>query len=451
MQITKSIFIQRALLGVFWVLGTVGFICDEVIPGLESLRSYINLGCDAILVLLGLMSLRHRADLLTIGSLLLIAITSSLVFNRLPLMFTVNGLRVFIGALFCYPIFRYFMDEPTRRARFIKSFDKNLEIFLWLQVPCIGFQFVVYGAGDHGGGSLGNWYSGAISMMIYLISFYLLKKRINPRHFMSSIFTNYKYVLLLTPTFLNETKISFVLLVLYFILLVPIDKRMLKRALFIVPVMSLLFGVGYMTYKMTYQGEVSNKSSATVSPDDVDIFSEEYLTEYVFSDLENAEEGVEWSLDNNESGLADIGRVTKFLLLPMFEEDDPGHIPLGFGVGHFKGGTKMNHSEFFEHYEWYLMGTIPYFIHIYLQLGIVGVLWFIVFLVSLFVRHPDGCTKRDLNLQLFLAAFIGIILFYAESLREPIICILVYGLAACAWLPDEVKDPEPETIDLKNG
>ena len=97
------------------------------------------------------------------------------------------------------------------------------------------------------------------------------------------------------------------------------------------------------------------------------------------------------------------------------------------------------------------MGTIPYFIHIYLQLGIVGVLWFIVFLVSLFVRHPDGCTKRDLNLQLFLAAFIGIILFYAESLREPIICILVYGLAACAWLPDEVKDPEPETIDLKNG
>lgn len=451
MQITKSIFIQRALLGVFWVLGTVGFICDEVIPGLESLRSYINLGCDAILVLLGLMSLRHRADLLTIGSLLLIAITSSLVFNRLPLMFTVNGLRVFIGALFCYPIFRYFMDEPTRRARFIKSFDKNLEIFLWLQVPCIGFQFVVYGAGDHGGGSLGNWYSGAISMMIYLISFYLLKKRINPRHFMSSIFTNYKYVLLLTPTFLNETKISFVLLVLYFILMVPIDKRMLKRALFIVPVMSLLFGVGYMTYKMTYQGEVSNKSSATVSPDDVDIFSEEYLTEYVFSDLENAEEGVEWSLDNNESGLADIGRVTKFLLLPMFEEDDPGHIPLGFGVGHFKGGTKMNHSEFFEHYEWYLMGTIPYFIHIYLQLGIVGVLWFIVFLVSLFVRHPDGCTKRDLNLQLFLAAFIGIILFYAESLREPIICILVYGLAACAWLPDEVKDPEPETIDLKNG
>lgn len=444
MRITKSILIQRALLGVFWVLGTTGFICDELIPGLESLRTYINLGCDAVLVLLGLMSLRHRSDLLTIGSLLLIAITSSLVFNRLPLMFTVNGLRVFIGALFCYPIFRYFMDEPTRRARFIKSFDKNLEIFLWLQVPCIGFQFVLYGAGDHGGGSLGNWYSGAISMMIYLISFYLLKKRINPRHFMSSIFTNYKYVLLLIPTFFNETKISFVLLVLYFILLVPIDKRMLKRALFIVPVMSLLFGVGYMTYKMTYQGEVNNKSSATVSPEDVDIFSEEYLTEYVFSDLENAEEGVEWSLDNNESGLADIGRVTKFLLLPMFEEDDPGHIPLGFGVGHFKGGTKMDHSEFFQHYEWYLMGTMPYLIHIYLQLGAIGVIWFFVFLVSLFIRHPVGCSVRDLNMQLFLALLIGINLFYIETLREPLFCIVLYGLLAMAWLPDSDSDVSTE-------
>ncbi len=115
MQVTKSILIQRALLGVFWVLGTVGFVCDELIPGLESLRSYILLGCDAAIVLLGLLCLRHRADFIFIGCLLLIALASSLVFNRLPVFFTLNGLRVFIGAMFCYPIFRYFMDDPLRR------------------------------------------------------------------------------------------------------------------------------------------------------------------------------------------------------------------------------------------------------------------------------------------------------------------------------------------------
>ena len=112
MQVTKSILIQRALLGVFWVLGTVGFVCDEFIPGLESLRSYILLACDAVLVLLGLMTLRHKADFLFVGSLLFIAFTSSLLMNKLPITMTVNGIRVFIGVMFCYPIFRYFWDDP---------------------------------------------------------------------------------------------------------------------------------------------------------------------------------------------------------------------------------------------------------------------------------------------------------------------------------------------------
>ena len=431
MQLTKPIFIERALLGVFWVLGTIGFIIDEIIPGASSLRSYVLLACDGVLVMLGLMCMRHKADFLYAGSLLLISVVSSLVFNRLPIPFTVNGLRVFVGVMFVYPIFRYFMDSASRREHFVDKLDKHLEIFLWLQVFCIGYQFVLYGADDHGGGSLGNWASGTISMMIYLISFYLMKKHINPRHFMASILTNYKYVLLLTPTFLNETKISFVLLVLYFILLVPIGKRMFTRALIVVPVMSLLFGVGYMTYKMTYTGEVSKTA------DGLDIFSEEYLMEYMFMDVERAEEDATWNMENSESGLADIPRATKFLLLPMFEENEPGHIPMGFGVGHFKGGTKLSHSELYDQYEWYLIGTIPYLIHVYLQLGIVGILWYIAFLVSIFIRHPEGFSKRDLNLQLFLVILIGINFFYIESLRDPVFCIVLYGLVAGSWLLDD--------------
>ena len=438
MKITKSILIERALLGVFWVLATVGFICDEFLPGLESVRTYILLGCDAVLILTGLACLRHRADFISVGSLLLIALTSSLLLNRLPITMTANGMRVFIGIMFSYPIVRYFWDEPRRRARFIRIWDKNLELFLWLQVPCIGYQFIVYTAGDHGGGSLGNWYSGTISMMIYLISFYLIRKRINPRHFVNSILVNYRYVLLLTPTFLNETKISFVLLVLYFILLVPIGKRMFARALIVVPVMSLLFGVGYMTYQMTYTGEVSNTA------DGLDIFSEEYLMEYMFMDVERAEEDATWNMENNEMGLADIPRVTKFLLLPMFEENEPGHIPMGFGVGHFKGGTKLSHSELYDQYEWYLLGTIPYFIHVYLQLGLVGILWYIAFLVSIFVRHPEGFSKRDLNMQLFLAILLGINFFYIESMRDPVFCIVLFGLLAGAWLPDEKATTDDE-------
>lgn len=437
MQVTKSIFIERALIGVFWMLGTIGFICDELIPGLESLRTYILLACDGILALLGLMCLRHRADFVAIGSLLLLCLMSSIILNQLSVTFTVNGMRVFIGAMFCYPIFRYFMDSPQRHDHFVKTLDKHLEAFLWLQVFCIGYQFVIYGADDHGGGSLGNWNTGTISMMIYLISFYLMRKRINPKHFLASILHNYKYILLLTPTFFNETKISFVLLVLYFILLVPIDKRLFLRAVVVAPVMALLFLLGYTTYQLTYKGELK-----TDPVESVDIFSEEYLMEYILSDVESAEEGVEWTVDNTETGYADVPRLTKFLLLPMFEEDNPGHIPFGFGVGHFKGGTKMDYSEFYQQYEWYLMGTIPYIIHIYLQLGAVGVLWFIVFLVSLFIRHPEGFPRRDMNMQLFLAILIGINFFYIETMRDPVFCIVLYGMIAMSWLPREKEDTE---------
>ncbi|MBR4829473.1 MAG: hypothetical protein IKZ92_06705 [Muribaculaceae bacterium] len=435
MQLTKSILIERALIGVFWVLGSVGFICDEFVPGLESLRSYIMLACDAALVLLGLMCLKHRADIIFIVSLLLIALTSSLLLNHLPLAFTANGMRVFIGIMFCYPIFRYFMDEENRREHFIKTFDKHLEVFLWLQVPCIGYQFLLYGADDHGGGSLGNWNSGTVSMMIYLISFYLMRKRIDPKHFMGSIMNNFKYVLLLTPTFFNETKISFALLVIYFVLLLPIDKRLFTRALFITPILSILFLVGYTTYQITYKGDLAGTTAGSA-----DIFSEEYLIEYIFSDIEDAEDAANWSLNESESGMPDVPRLTKFLLLPMFEEDNPGHIPLGFGVGHFKGGTKMSHSELFDYYEWYMLGTIPYLIHIYLQIGIVGLLWYFTYLVSLFVRRPKGCSKRDLNLQLFLLLLIGMNFFYSDSMRDPIFCIVLYGLAAFAWLPDASAD-----------
>lgn len=438
MQVTKSILIERALLGVFWVLGTIGFICDEIIPGLASLRSYVLLACDVTLILLGLACLRHRADILFVGSLTLISIFSSLILNKLSIPFTVNGMRVFIGLMFFYPIFRYFMDDDRRREHFIKTLDKNLEIFLWLQVPCIAFQFILYGADDHGGGTLGNWYSGTVSMMIYLISFYLMRKRIRPKHFVSSVINNFKYVLLLTPTFFNETKISFVLLALYFFLLMPIDKKMFVRAMIVAPVLGLLFFTGYMTYKMTYKGDMPSTAI------DASIFSEEYLTEYMFMDIEEAEEDANWNMENNENGLTDIPRITKFLMLPMFEEEQPGHIPFGFGVGHFKGGTKMDHSEFFDQYDWYLLGTIPYLIHIYLQLGIVGVLWYFAFVISIFIRHPKGYSNRDWNLQLFIALLIAINLFYIEAPRDPVFCFVLYGLIAVAWLPDKAAEETTE-------
>ena len=442
MTVTRPILYEYALMGVFWVLGTIGFVCDEIISPLESLRPYVLLACDALLILLGLACMRHRTDVVLVVTLGVLIIVSSVPFNGLSWKHAFNGGRVFISAMFVYPIFRYFWDNAKRHDHFVKTLDKNLFLFLALQAFCVTYQFFLYGAGDHGGGSLGDLHSGTISMLIYLISFYLLKKNLDHKHFWYSLWENKMYIILLFPTFLNETKVSFVLLLLYFVLLLPIDRRFFIRTVVIAPILAMVFFVGYSVYRVTYQGEFAGTSA-----DNVDIFSEEYLLEYMLMDIENAEEDATWNMENSATGLADLPRATKFLLLAQFEEDHPGHIPLGFGVGHFKGGTKLDHTDFFYEYEWYLVGTIPYLIHIYLQLGLVGVIWFFTFWILMFVRKPDLYQERDWNLHLFIALLIALNLVYIEAMRNPVFCIPLYGLIVAGWHGGCKKKDEDEEID----
>ena len=46
------------------------------------------------------------------------------------------------------PILRYFLGNEIAMTSLCKSLDKQLYIFLWLQVPAVLFQFFVHGAGD---------------------------------------------------------------------------------------------------------------------------------------------------------------------------------------------------------------------------------------------------------------------------------------------------------------
>ena len=41
-------------------------------------------------------------------------------------------------------------------------------------------------------------------------------------------------------------------------------------------------------------------------------------------------------------------------------------------------------------------------------------------------------------MQLFMVILIGINFFYIESMRDPVFCIVMYGIIAGFWLPDAV-------------
>ena len=141
-----------------------------------------------------------------------------------------------------------------RSDEFKASIIKQLNIWLWLQAFCVTEQFIRYGANDHGGGTMGEGASGMVSMMIYLVSFFLITRNWDSSDYFGSLRRNWKYIFLLYPSFLNETKVSFILLAAYFVLLLKYDRKLLLRMTYILPLSVLVFiGLGSLYLNLTRQ------------------------------------------------------------------------------------------------------------------------------------------------------------------------------------------------------
>jgi hypothetical protein len=441
MQIEKSLLYQRILFVAFWIRATFHFFSEEIVPGLSFMKLTVDLLFDGVIVFLGVVALRRKVDIFMLIGFVLVSWFISCEYNNLSFIFFANGLREFISFLFVIPIFRYLFANDFRKERFIKSFDKQLFYFLIIQAICIIWQFLKYKAGDHGGGSLGNYYSGTISMLIYLISFYLMQKRIDTKKYFSSLWDNKIYIILLFPTFLNETKISFVLFILYFVLLLPIDRKLFIRILVFTPVVGLfILFLGYI-YLVSTNGQFE------------DILSGDNLEAYFMSEdtnLAEAEGGAMWEITDN-AGFADVPRATKLLLLPELDDENPGHVITGFGLGHFKGNNTIKNSKFATEYDWLLMGSIPYLFHLIIQLGVVGIIWFILFWIVNVAFVPHGC-KRNTGLQLFLILTMLLILFYNDVFRNSFFGILFFFLIQISWnKKDENKEECTLTEELSKS
>ena len=122
------------------------------------------------------------------------------------------------------------------------------------------------------------------------------------------------------------------------------------------------------------------------------------------------------------------------MYLAVLNEQEPGHVIAGFGVGHFKGGTQIAQSDFAREYDWLLMGSIPYVFHVYIQMGVLGLLLFVCYAIFLAHKRPSG-THRDVNLQLMLLAVALLVCFYNDMLRNLAFCMLFFTLLALSAIP----------------
>lgn len=423
---------QLTLWAVLWVWGTYGFIADDVFRQLQPMRPMLMLTLDAIIALMAFVVVRKMWAWVCIAVFVVLSWLATCVFNHEATMFWVNGMRDFIGMLMVYPIILFVIEDETSRQRFLDTFDRQGLYFIMVQCFCIIVQWFMYGAGDLVGGGYGHYYSGQVSVTIYLISFALIRRRIDYDHFVKSLGENKIYILLLLPTFLNETKVSFVMLGLYFLLLAPIDRKLLMRLMIVVPLLALLTTVGLAVYN--YTTELSQSGTNFNSLEDA-------VAYFVLDDLEKVEGDARWNIENNH-GRADVPRLSKLMYLAVLNEQEPGHVIAGFGVGQFKGGTQMAQSDFAREYDWLLMGSIPYVFHVYIQMGVLGLLMFVCYAVFLAWKRPLG-TQRDVNLQLMLLAVALLVCLYNDMFRNLAFCILFFTLLSSSWtrLPSSSSPP----------
>lgn len=404
--------------GALWVLFCFGFVAEELIPPLEPLRSFVFLLCDIVFLGLGLFTLRSKRDIIVVVTFLVLTVVSSRL-NHLSVVYVVNGARDFFGLLFAIPIICYLL-KSKHRDKFIESFDKQLFVFLVMQAFCLVWQFIRYGANDHGGGSMGNGYSGIVSTLIYIVSFYLVSKRWNFNNYWLNVSNNKVYFLLLLPTFLNETKISFIFLMAYFLLLMRVEWKTVFKVFVSIPLIIVgMVGAGFAYLTITHQ---------TFE----DVFTHSAMDDYMVG--EDPEELIDLAVaiqdeiyDEEDIGLIDIPRFSKLLLVPEALPDSEGGVLLGAGVGQFKGGSVLQLTEYAERWNWLLSGSIPFVFFILIQLGLVGVAW--MFFVLFTALLPRSSTLLGKNIKIFLWLIILLLMFYNDSLRFFPLCFVLFYIA----------------------
>ena len=216
-------------------------------------------------------------------------------------------------------------------------------------------------------------------------------------------------VFLLFPTFLNETKVSFVFCLCYFLLLIKIDAKFILKMVVAIP---LVLVVLFLVYNI-YLSATGNKDDIT----SVDYYTETYLAVDDPEQLMMIGEMLQDGEFEDDSWDVDLPRFTKIMFYPALMESSDNSQLIGAGVSHFKGGTSLAQTNFAEDYQWALTGTVPYSYFVLVQLGYIGIIGFIAYILFYGFKIGQKAPNRMLNIQVLLFVVVSIVLCYNDSFR----------------------------------
>ena len=436
MKTGVPVYISKGALVIYWLMFTFWFL--GVYPFLIQLDSYqlflnvdgnVTIFFEGCYIALGLLLLRNRWDKAVVYGFIAIAFISTVLVNGLPVKEWLNGLRFYAPMVFLLPVVRYAFATRPRREFFMELMDRSLYVFLWLQVPCMLYQLIVYGGWDYGGGSLGFYQSGLISELIYVISFYLMLRRWDySKNYFRNLVNNWILLFLLFPSFLNETKVSLVYIVFYFLLLVPVNRKFVKSMLITLPLLCFMIWLFNYFYMSVYGSRTESGEILTM----------EYFDYYVIGD-EASFDIMELAYENaDDSEDTDFQRGLKWVALPWLMDDHGAESWIwGNGTGILKGHSNDDPSEFAIPYGWLFQGTIMTLYMLILEIGIVGVVWFVFTYVVLF-RKAAG-RRRQKQLVLYLIGLLITVIVYNTSMNYFFFTLVFYYLAYVSLYWEDAK------------
>lgn len=400
---TRKILLNLTLL-ILTISGINGFLIEEGFLNVN--RSVLSLILDIALFIVAISSFQNKKQ---IRQLLLIIISFgiltviSFVLNskELTLIIYLNGLREFIP-YFLFPIIYLNLFQSSQRYNLEKYFNVFIYLFLLLQIPVSIYQYSIYGAGDMVGGTQGSMYSGELTFIVFLATYYLMMQGFDENNILKSFIKKSYLLIFWLPAFIDETKISFILIILFILLLNKLSFANIWKYILVTVALIPILIVFNTIYERTTNLSITQ-----------DILNKDFLVDY---------------LTSNDDNYTDIPRFQKIII--YMHDFDQKEILFGKGIGQFKGGSELAPTPFADRYDWLLQGSVPVFFFVLVQLGIVGYIPFTLYWITLISFHSN---KRSIdntgNMVAYTTTLFIIIQLYNTSLRSLFFCgIIMYIL-----------------------
>lgn len=375
-------------------LGSLGrYFLNQIISS-KLTNTYVTSIIDILIVLLTISLVRSKTKylkyLITFISVSFLSYSFS---NNSSIFSHINGIRE-TAVFICYFIIMDILFHSGQIKLINKRFSTFAYIFLATQIPISLIQFIRFGPGDLVGGTFEIGGSGLLSLSIFLLVFYLIEDKIKTPD--ERIIKGVPLIIFLIPIAFNETKISFILILLFFLSFANLNEirsNILVSGLGIIALISFSF-----IYTTNENIKFNNPLEGFTSSD--------FLEKYLYGDVE----------DNPN----DVPRFTKLaVMIQKLSEDSD--LYFGKDYSAFMFNNKEMRSEFSRRYNWLLMGSLPYSLYLLVSGGI-----FLLLLVCAII-YDEILTKykrilrfNSLPLLIFSTSIFVIILFYNDAFRSPV-------------------------------